>query len=63
MENVNVYQGIYDLIVKYLFGGAVASGSAQELITVGLSAIVTVWFFSLIFTPIVYLFKRMFSWF
>ena len=23
MYNVNVYQGIYDLIVKYLFGGTV----------------------------------------
>ena len=63
MDNVNIYQGIYDLIVKYLFGGSVVSGSAQELITVGLSAIVTVWFFSLIFTPIVYVFKLMFSWF
>lgn len=63
MDNLNVYQGIYDLIVKYLFGGSVTVGSAQELISVGLAAIVTVWFFSLIFTPIVYVFKRMFSWF
>lgn len=54
---MNIYQDVYNIITTYLFGGNVVIGSNQELITIALSSIATIFVFSLPFVVVLKLIK------
>ena len=54
---MNIYQDVYNIITTYLFGGNVAIGSNQELITIALASIATIFVFALPFVVVLKLIK------
>lgn len=54
---MNIYQDVYNIITTYLFGGSVPVGSNQELITIALSSIATIFVFALPFVVVLKLIK------
>lgn len=58
----NIYQGIYDIINTYIFGGTIVAGSYQDLVAIVFSVCGCVYLATLPFS-IVSSFKQLIGWF